>query len=119
MRTFEHSIKIFRRAEKLAAIEVNMPIKTERSFDDYLKVHLPLFDIHTWAKDESGIEKSVETTIKLFYLASEEWGEGMVRELQALGWKIINDKPAEQVLVYNNQVFRTDPNHFIKRLQLI
>ena len=126
MSTIEPIIKIARTAGKLTSIAVVMPVKSEWSFDGYLKIHIPLFDSISWAKDETGIEKAVETDIILFCKVAEKHGRGIEKELQSLGWVIVDESSTELVLKYNinkadharRQILRTGQNHINKRLQL-
>jgi len=126
MRIIEPSIIIGRTGDKLTSISVAMPVKVERSFDGSLKVNLPLFGTHSWANDENGVEKAVEAEVILFCRGAEKFGDGIEKELQYLGWKMVSVKDEVRVFAYrvsNTDVrlagmLRKDPNHFNRRLEI-
>jgi hypothetical protein len=67
-----------------------MPVRVEKSFDGYLRVYIPLFHTQTWAKDESDVEKAIEEFVIDFCKEAEKSGEGFEKELQEIGWVVIN-----------------------------
>jgi hypothetical protein len=65
-----------------------MPVwSRESEFDANIHVQLPLLDIETIARDENDAEFAIKEAIQSFCIASEKFGEGIEKELQALGWK--------------------------------
>ena len=88
MNTIEANIEITRANDKLVSISVSMPVWSKESeFDGNIHVHLPLLDIDTIASDEKDAEFAIKEAIQSFCIASEKFGEGLEKELQALGWK--------------------------------
>lgn len=80
----EANIEITRNGKKLA-ISVLMPVRNRLTHHDNLFVELPLLGINTIAKDENDIDKAVEEAITSFCIASNKFGQGIEKELQALG----------------------------------
>jgi hypothetical protein len=98
MNTVEANIEITRTDGKLVSISVSMPIWSKESeFDNNILVHLPLLDIDTIASDEKDAEFAIKEAIQSFCIASEKFGEGIEKELQALGWKQV-DQNGNQIL---------------------
>ena len=91
MNTIEANIEITRAGDKLVSISVSMPIWSKESeFDGNIHVHLPLLDIDTIASDDKDAEFAIKEAIQSFCIASEKFGEGIENELQALGWKRVD-----------------------------
>jgi hypothetical protein len=101
MNTTEANIKITRNGEKLTSISIFMPIWNKRSDHGNLLVQLPLLGIDTIAKNEIDAEKAIEEAIASFCFVAEKFGEGLEKELQALGWVAINGETGEPLLGYN------------------
>jgi hypothetical protein len=80
----EANIEITRNGEKLA-ISVLMPVRNRLTDHGNLFVELPLLGINTIAKDENDIDKAVEEAIMSFCVAANKFGQGIEKELQALG----------------------------------
>lgn len=66
-----------------------------------LLVQLPLLGIDTIAKDEIDAEKAIEEAIASFCFVAEHFGQGLEKELQALGWMAINGETGEPLLGYS------------------
>lgn len=91
MNIVEANIEITRAGEKLVSISVSMPVWSKESeFDGNIIVQLPLLDIDTIAKDEQDAEIAIKEAIQSFCVAAEKFGEGIEKELQALGWKRVD-----------------------------
>ncbi len=91
MNIIEANIEITRAGEKLVSISVSMPVWSKESeFDGNILVQLPLLDIDTIAKDEQDAEIAIKEAIQSFCVAAEKFGEGIEKELQALGWKRVD-----------------------------
>ena len=91
MNTIEANIEITRANDKLVSISVSMPVWSKVSeFDGNFHVHLPLLDIDSIASDEKDAEFAIKEAIQSFCIASEKFGEGLEKELQALGWKQVD-----------------------------
>jgi hypothetical protein len=91
MNTIEANIEITRAGDKLVSISVSMPVWSKESeFDGNIHVQLPLLDIDTIASDEKDAEFAIKEAIQSFCIASEKFGEGIEKELQALGWKQVD-----------------------------
>lgn len=86
------NIEILRNHDKLVSISVSMPIWCKSSeFDGNIRVKLPLLAIDTIAEDENDVDSAVKEAIQSFCIASERFGEGIEKELQALGWKNVDE----------------------------
>lgn len=87
---------------------------------------MPLFHTQTWARDEADVEIAVEQSVKSFCKVAEKFGQGLEKELQAMGWIIINDKTNEPAMEFDirnidaalNQILRTSKRSFNKNLEL-
>jgi hypothetical protein len=91
MNTVGANIEITRTGNKLVSISVSMPVWSKQSeFDGNIHVKLPLLDIDTIAKNEQDAEFAIKEAIQSFCIASEKFGEGIEKELQALGWKQVD-----------------------------
>jgi hypothetical protein len=114
MNTTEANIKITRNGKKISSISVFMPIWNKQSDHGNLLVQLPLLGIETIAKDENDAEKAIDEAIASFCIVSEKFGQGIEKELQALGWIHIDDETGEPVLGYNV----SDTDVMLERLML-
>ncbi len=96
--TIEANIEITRAGNKLVSISDSMPVWSKESeFDENIHVQLPLLDIDTIASDEKDAEFAIKEAIQSFCIASEKFGEGLEKELQALGWKQV-DQDGNRIL---------------------
>lgn len=92
MQTLEANIEITRVDKKLVSISVSMPVWSKESeFDSNILVKLPLLDIDTIASSDKDAEFAIKEAIQSFCIASEKFGEGIEKELQALGWKNVDE----------------------------
>lgn len=90
MNITEANIEITR-TDKGISISVSMPVWTKESqFDNNVLVKLPLLDIDTIAKNEEDAEVAIKEAIQSFCVAAEKFGQGIEKELQALGWKQVD-----------------------------
>lgn len=91
MNITEANIEIKRTANKHVSISVSMPVWSKESeFDGNILVKLPLLDIDTIASNEQDAEIAIKEAIQSFCIAAEKFGEGIEKELQALGWKRVD-----------------------------
>jgi hypothetical protein len=126
MSTIEPVFKITRIATKISSISVEMPIQTERSFDGYLKVHMPLLDIMIWAKDQEYVEEAVKAALIGLCLAAEQFGKGMEKELESMGWILTGKEADSSIFTYDSvnrktileRIMRTSDNYINKQLQI-
>lgn len=101
MNTTEANIKITRNGDKLISISVFMPIWNKQSDHGNLLVQIPLLGIETIAKDENDAEKAIDEAIASFCIVAEKFGQGVEKELQALGWIPVDSETNESALGYN------------------
>ncbi|MEZ2446110.1 hypothetical protein AB6805_30555 [Chitinophaga sp. RCC_12] len=101
MSTTEANIKITRNGDKLASIAVSMPVWNKISDHNHLLIKLPLLGIDTIAKDEMDAEKAIEEAIISFCIVADKHGQGIEKELQALGWKSFSCDNNEPGLEYD------------------
>lgn len=97
----EANIKIHRAGKVLSSISVCMPFSTWRGEFGTLMVSIPLLETETVAKDMKDAEKAVEEAITLFCIASERCGQGIEKELEALGWIPVDGESGEPLPGYN------------------
>lgn len=91
MNNTEANIEITRAGDKLVSISVSMPVWSKVcEFDGNIHVQLPLLDIDTIASNEKDSEFAIKEAIQSFCIASEKFGEGIEKELEALGWKRVD-----------------------------
>lgn len=112
MNTREANIKITRNGNKLTSISVFMPIWDKKSDHGNLLIQLPLLGISTIANDESDADKAIEEALTSFCIVAERLGEGVEKELQALGWVVVDNESGEPELGYNV----SDPDDVLDRL---
>lgn len=79
---------------------VDIPICHQQSIDGSLKVYSHLLGAQSWAKDEKDLEKMVEEEIMAFCILAENFGDGIEKELQVLGWRIEYQDADESLLIY-------------------
>ena len=101
MSTVEANIRITRGGSKITSISVFMPIWNKQSDQGNLFVQLPLLGIDTIAKNEEDSEKAIEEAIASFCIVAEKFGQGLEKELQSLGWLVVNGETSEPALGYN------------------
>lgn len=101
MITTEANIEITRVGEKISSVSVFMPIWNKLSDNGNLLVQLPLLGLETIAKDEIDAEKAIEEAIASFCFVSEKFGQGLEKELQALGWEAIDIETGNPLFGYN------------------
>lgn len=97
----EANIKVFRVNEKVDSIAVLMPIWSKQSEHGNLLVKIPMLGLETIAKDDLDADKAIEEALVSFCIAAEKFGQGIEKELQALGWIAVDDESGEPVLGYN------------------
>lgn len=112
MNTQEANIKITRNGNKLTSISVFMPIWDKKSDHGNLLIQLPLLGISTIANDENDADKAIEEALTSFCIVAERLGEGVEKELQALGWVVVDNESGEPELGYNV----SDPDDVLDRL---
>lgn len=126
MNIVEANIEITRSGEKLTSISVLMPVWSKPSeFDGNTIVKLPLLAIETIAKDDQDAEKAIEEALKSFCIAAEKHGQGLEKELQALGWSQV-DQAGKPVLGFNvtdtdaviDRLIQTGDNYVNERLEI-
>lgn len=91
MKPTEANIDITRRGNKLFSVSLNMPTWSKCEDDRSLSVHIPLLGIKTFAHNKSDTEDAIREAIKSFCIASDKFGQGIEKELAALGWKLVKD----------------------------
>lgn len=97
----EANIRITRRGKMTEAIAVVMPIWNRRSEKGNVLVNLPLLGIETVAKDETDAERAIEEAIISFCLVADKFGQGIEKELQALGWIPVDTENGEPLLGFS------------------
>jgi hypothetical protein len=97
----EATIKIHRTGKELSSISVFMPFSTWRGEFGTLMVSIPLLQIETVARDKKDAEKAIEEAITSFCIASERFGQGIEKELEALGWIPVDGESGERLPGYN------------------
>jgi hypothetical protein len=107
----EANIEITRKRNKLVSISVSMPIWTKESTCGNINIQIPCLLIETMAKDDKDAEKAIQEAIQSFCKASEEFGQGVEKELQSIGWKHV-DQHGKPVLGYSV----SDTNAVINRI---
>jgi hypothetical protein len=100
MKVREANIEIKRHGGHLSSILVIMPKWNKVEHDDTLSVNIPLFGIKTFAKGEKDAEIAIEEAIKCFCFSAEKFGQGIERELEALGWTFVNEDENSSLLTY-------------------
>lgn len=127
MSTTEANIKITRQGGKVTSISVFMPIWSKSSEKGNLLVNLPLLGIETIAKDEQDSEIAIEEAIQSFCIVAEKFGQGIERELQALGWIPVDGESGEPLLGYSvedtdellERLFSTGENYVNPHLEIV
>jgi len=126
----EANIRITRRGKMTEAIAVVMPIWNRRSEKGNLLVNLPLLGIETVAKDETDAERAIEEAIISFCLVADKFGQGIEKELQALGWIPVDTENGELLLGFSlsdsteielllEQICHTTENYVNPHLEIV
>ena len=93
--TTEANIKITKDGGRVAAVSVSIPIWTKWNDFGNLSVQIPFFGVETIASNENDVEKAIEEAIVSFCIVSERFGQGIEKELQALGWEVVSEDGLE------------------------
>ncbi|NWK66944.1 MAG: hypothetical protein HYI21_13010 [Sediminibacterium sp. Gen4] len=101
MQTMDAHIKISRNGDKITSISVLTPIWNKISEHGNLIVSIPMLGIETIAKNDDDAEIAIKEAITSFCIISEKFGQGLEKELQALGWIAIDQESGEPLLGYN------------------
>ena len=125
MNITEANIEITREGQRLTSISVFMPIWNKESDFGNILVQLPLLAVETIAKSEEDAEFAIEEALKCFCIAAERFGQGIEKELQALGWTQV-DQNGKPVLGYNvsdtdaviDRLLQTGENYVNPRLEI-
>lgn len=107
----EANIEITRKGDKLISISVLMPVWSKPSNCGNLLVKLPFLAIDTIAKDENDAETAIKEALQSFCIVAEKFGQGVEKELQSLGWTLVDQK-GKPVVGY----CVSDPDSLIDRL---
>ena len=126
MNTSKANIRVSRNKGKLKSISVLMPVWNKPSASGHVQVHLPLLHIDTVAKDDKDAKKAIEESLVSFCVASEQFGQGVEKELQALGWIEMDSETGEPVLGFNvsdpdaviNKILQTGENYINAHLAI-
>jgi len=113
MNTTEANIKIHRDDSRVISVSVNIPVWNKESEQGNLLVQIPLLGIETIAKNEEDAETAIKELIASFCIASDRFGQGLEKELEALGWERVDGTTGEPVLGYN---VADGPDQVIERL---
>ncbi|PUZ22483.1 hypothetical protein GA0116948_10980 [Chitinophaga costaii] len=120
--TTEANIKITKDRDKIFFVSVHMPIWTKWNEFGNLSVNIPLLGIDTIAKDEHDAEKAIEEAIISFCLIAEKFGQGIQKELQALGWSLIDSSNFKFDVNDDNavldRIFKTGDNYVNENLEI-
>jgi hypothetical protein len=126
MNTTEANIRITRNGARISSISVFMPIWNKLSDQGNLVVKLPLLGIETIAKDEADAETAIKEAISSFCIVAERHGQGLEKELQSLGWELIDSDTGEPLMGYNvadteellERIMQTGENYVNSHLEL-
>ena len=94
------------------SVSVSMPIWTKQTDHCSIGISLPMLGIETVAKNEEDTDKAIEEAIAAFCVVADKFGQGIVKELQSLGWINVDGKSGEPILGYNI----SDTDAFLERL---
>ncbi len=86
------NITISREGSKISSLSVAVPVWMKwNDRENLLSIQLPLFGLETVAKNEKDVVNAIEEAIISFCIITEKFGRGAEKELEALGWKTIDD----------------------------
>lgn len=98
MNTTEASIEVTHsKDKKLVSVSVSLPVWIKESEHGNWKVELPLLGIETIAKSELDAETAIDEAITLFCIVAQQFGQGLAKELEALGWHRVDRKNGEPI----------------------
>ena len=97
----EATIKLLKVVGKVKSISIFMPIWEKTSEHGNLFINLPLLGLETIAKDNTDSEAAIREIISSFCTVAEKFGQGIEKELQALGWVHVDDETGEPIMGYN------------------
>lgn len=107
---------IITREKGIISLSVVMPVWCKRSAQGNMLVKLPLLGIETIAKDEEDSATAIEEAIQCFFCAAERFGQGIEKELLALGWECIHEETDESISGYTLSGTGNDIDALVNRL---
>ena len=102
MQTNEANIEIKKTNGIIESVSVIMPTwhKVEDG-NSFTTVNIPLLGMKTFANTNNDSFVAINEAIKCFCIASEKFGQGIVKELQTIGWSIKEETDKCILMHYN------------------
>ena len=110
MKSNEITISIQRIDGELSSVSVVMPTWVNELSNGTFEINIPLFgELKTVAATEEDINEALKEAVAAFCLMAEEYGDGLEKELTALGWKSNTDVEFNSTMNYKdrNPVFNS------------
>lgn len=111
MKTTEANFKITRLDGKIHSVSVFMPTWNKVEDENpFTTVHIPLLGLKTIASTNSTNDafSAINETIKGFCILSEKFGQGIEKELEVLGWTVVETNETNTIMN-----FAIEPSDFI------
>lgn len=115
MSTIEAEIQITRTGNKVIAISFKIPVWTEKSFDGSIKVNIPYICNTVWVDDMQEVSKAVEETMHGDCIIAEKLGKGIEKELEGIGWIVVEKNGTRSILKYNTSNIDRDISRALKK----
>ncbi|KAF0240178.1 MAG: hypothetical protein Q8K64_09065 [Sediminibacterium sp.] len=101
MKTAEANIEIVKVGNE-STISIIMPTWQKIEEDnDFITVNIPLFGLKTISNSQEDTITAIHEALKCFLISSNRFGQGVEKELQALGWVIIEKDENKTLLSYS------------------
>ncbi len=101
MKTAEANIEINKIGNE-STISIIMPTWQKVEDDNnFFTVNVPLFGLKTFSLNEEDTITAIHEALKCFLISSNKFGQGIEKELQALGWNIIEKEDNRTLLTYS------------------
>ena len=96
----EANITIKLEADGKTSVAVLMPVWVKTTEYGTLKISLPLLGLDTYAKNEEDADNAIDEAIIAFCVMAKKYGQGVQKELQSLGWQLMDDSGQQPALGY-------------------
>lgn len=80
-------IEINRKNKKIVSVKLVVPVWHRLGEDGNIYASLPLFGIETYGKNENDLDVAIKDALEGFFAVCDKFGNGLEKELEALGWK--------------------------------
>ena len=103
-KTTEANIEVKKNQGRVVSVSVIMPTWNKVEDDhSFTTITIPLFGLKTIAipNNDSDAVTAINEALKCFCISAEKFGQGIEKELQSLGWSLVNSDQESSLLNYS------------------